>query len=152
MSYNSKPNKLKQWLTTHLSWISVKHHEAKFLRADAVEVNIEGAVDGHDAVEEGYSLLAGVACTPAMILRTWIRRQTAAFKTQSWRFLHSFLQRTRHTVDQIHEAVAQDRDGGQASGLCVRIETLNHQHPVVQAKTLVALPGAHVHAVFPDHT
>lgn len=56
------------------------------------------------------------------------------------------------TVDQIHVAVSNHSDGGQTSGLCVSVETFNHQHPVVQAEALVALPGTHVGACSPDHT
>lgn len=140
---------------TDLRWIGVEHHEAKFLRADAAEVDVEGATGGHDAVEERHSLLAGVARTPTVILRTWTQRDTTEFKTQSLCFVFKkkkILERTRPTVDQIHKAVSEDSDGGQTSGLCVGVETLNHQQPVVQPETLVALPGTHVHAVVPDHT
>lgn len=57
-------------LHTDLSWISIEHHEAKFLRADAAEKDVKRTVGGDDAVEERHSLLAGVACTPPVILRT----------------------------------------------------------------------------------
>lgn len=56
---------------TDLRWVGVEHHETEFLWADAGEVDIEGVTGGHDAVEQRQSLLAGVACTPTMILRTW---------------------------------------------------------------------------------
>lgn len=57
-------------LHTHLSWISIEHHEAKFLWADTAEEDVKRMVGGYDAVEERHSLLAGVACTPPVILRT----------------------------------------------------------------------------------
>lgn len=56
------------------------------------------------------------------------------------------------TVDQVHEAVPEDGDGRQAPGLRVGVETLDHQHPVVQAEALVGLPAPHVRTVGPDHT
>lgn len=65
-----------------LRWIGVKHHEAKFLRADAAEEDVEGVTSGHDAVEERHSLLAGVARTPALILRAWKQRHTTELKTR----------------------------------------------------------------------
>lgn len=70
-------------LCTDLRFISVQHHEAKFLRADAGEVDIEGVTGGHDAVEERQPLLAGVARTPAVILRTWTQRHTTESQTHS---------------------------------------------------------------------
>lgn len=143
-------------LCTDLRWISVQHHEAKLLRADAAEVDVVGATGGDDAVEERHSLLAGVARTPTVILRTWTHRYTAELKTLSLRFFFNFISeislRTRPTVDQIHKAVSEHSDRGQTSGFCVSVKTLSHQHPVVQLETLVALPGIHVRAVFPDHT
>ncbi|XP_034748677.1 fibrocystin-L-like [Etheostoma cragini] len=98
-----------------LLWISVEQHEAKFLRASTGEEDLEGATGGHDAVEERHSL--------------------SAEKTQ---------QQDKLTVDQIQKAVSEHSNGGQTSGLCVRVQTLNRQHRVVQPKTLVALPGTHI--------
>lgn len=57
-------------MVTDLGRIGVEHHEAKFLGADAAEEDVYGAAGGHDAVEERHSPLAGVARTPAVILRT----------------------------------------------------------------------------------
>lgn len=59
-------------LCADLRWISVDHHEAKILRTGTGEIDVEGVTSGHDAVEERHSLLAGVSCTPAMILRAWM--------------------------------------------------------------------------------
>lgn len=55
---------------TDLSCISIEHHDAKFLWADTAEEDVKRMVGGDDAVEEGNSLLAGVARTPPVILRT----------------------------------------------------------------------------------
>lgn len=58
-------------LCTDLRWIGIKHHKAKFLGADAAEEDVEGVTGGHKAVEERHPLLAGVARTPTVVLRTW---------------------------------------------------------------------------------
>lgn len=68
--FTKSENDLIALQCTDLRWMSVQHHEAKLLRADAAEVDVVGATGGDDAVEERHSLLAGVARTPAVILRT----------------------------------------------------------------------------------
>lgn len=56
---------------TDVGGVGVEYHEAKLLRADAAEEDVEGVLGGHDAVEEGDPLLAGVARTPAVVLGPW---------------------------------------------------------------------------------
>lgn len=70
LNLGSRSSRCVLCLHTDLSWISIEHHEAKFLRADTAEEDIKWMVGGYDAVEERHSLLAGVACTPPVILRT----------------------------------------------------------------------------------
>lgn len=55
---------------TDVGGVGVEHHESKLLGADATEEDVEGVLGGHDAVEEGDPLLAGVASTPAVVLGT----------------------------------------------------------------------------------
>lgn len=56
------------------------------------------------------------------------------------------------TVDQVDVAVPQHGDGRQAPGLRVGVQTLDHQHPVVQVEALVGLPAPLVRTAGPDHT
>lgn len=51
-----------------LGGAGVQHHEAELLWADAGEEHVKRVTCGYDAVEQGHSLLAGVACAPAVIL------------------------------------------------------------------------------------
>lgn len=38
-------------LNTDFSWVSIEHHESKFLWADAAEEDVKRMVGGYDAVE-----------------------------------------------------------------------------------------------------
>lgn len=72
---DAKASGVAEGVKTDLRGVGVEHHEAKFLRADAGEEDVDSVTGGHNGVEEGNSPLTGVTRTPAVILRTCTQSQ-----------------------------------------------------------------------------